>query len=154
MLPVTFLQNNRTRKTDSRKRDRVNVKHLDSAEKWDSCVKGISMKSINAVLWQCSWRSVRVYVCMCVASCYAQVCRWILNQMVRRMGSYARSLTQTGPWAAETNGKRDDIEKREKENEKKKKKQKQSSAEVNQRYKSSRVTRPLFSHTHTHTHSS
>lgn len=55
---------------------------------------------------------------VCVAACCAQVCRWILNQMVREWGVTQELLPKQAPEAAETNRKRDDIEKREKEKEK------------------------------------
>lgn len=89
---------------------------------------------------------------VCVAACCVQVCRWILNQMVRGWGVTQEVLPKQAPEAAETNGKRDDIEKREKEREtekkQKKKKQKQSSAEVIQRYKCSRERQGLSFVTH------
>lgn len=70
--------------------------------------------------------------CARVSACCAQVCRWILTQMVRGWEVMQEVLPKQAPGAAETNGKRDDIEKREKEKKGKEtpppKKQKQSSA--------------------------
>lgn len=68
--------------------------------------------------------------CARVSACCAQVCRWILTQMVRGWEVMQEVLPKQAPDAAETNGKRDDIEKREKEKKGKEKNPQKTEAEL------------------------
>lgn len=65
----------------------------------------------------CWWMCACVGVC--VVACCAQVCKCLLNQMFRGWEVTQKVLPKQAPEAAETNRKRDDIEKHETEREKK-----------------------------------